>query len=188
LVNEHHIPVSVNPDNHLKSRPRPPSGAAPAPLPLLPGPIKRLLQKYPGLVRHPHPFTVHFPIVFFYLAAVFTLTYLATGSTRLEASAFYFLIAGTLFLPLTMITGEISRRVFYPDEPAKVFHIEIYYSWVLLVLAAAACLWRGLNPLVLAPFRWTSFIYLLIILALPAIATYISFFGGLLTFPLDKEK
>ena len=58
----------------------------------------------------------------------------------------------------------------------------------MLALGAAACLWRGLDPQILQPFRLTSLLYLLIVLALPAIATYISFFGGLLTFPLDKEE
>ncbi len=179
--------MSHNPDDPSKSRPESPAGAAFPSLAWLPAPLRRLLQKYPGLVRHPHPFTVHFPIVFFYLAAVFTLAYLATGSAPLEKSAFHFLVAGTLFLPITMITGEISRRLIYPKEPRRLFRIEIVYSWVMLALGAAACLWRGLDPEILQPFRLTSLLYLLIVLALPAIATYISFFGGLLTFPLEKE-
>ncbi len=179
--------MSHNPDDPLKTRPGSPAGAAPPSLAWLPAPLRRLLQKYPGLVRHPHPFTVHFPIVFFYLAAGFTLAYLATGSAPLEKSAFHFLVAGTLFLPITMITGEISRRLIYPHEPRRLFRIEIVYSWVMLVLGAAGCLWRGLAPHILQPFRLTSLLYLLIVLALPAIATYISFFGGLLTFPLEKE-
>jgi uncharacterized membrane protein len=179
--------VAINPDDPLKARPESRAGAAFPSLAWLPGPIRRLLQKYPGLVRHPHPFTVHFPIVFFYLAAVFTLAHLATGSAPLEKSAFHFLVAGTLFLPLTMITGEISRRLVYPKEPRRLFRIEIVYSWVMLALGAAGCLWRGLDPEILQPFRLTSLLYLLIVLALPAIATYISFFGGLLTFPLEKE-
>jgi uncharacterized membrane protein len=172
--------------SHDTHRPKPADEAAPLPLAALPAPLARLLRKYPGLVRHPHPFAVHFPIVFLYSAAFCDLAYLCTGAASLETSAFHFLGAGLLFLPLTMLTGEISRRLSYPQEPLQVFRIEIFYSWILLALSLAAFCWRGLDPLVLCDFGWASLLYLLIILALPALATYISYFGGLLTFPLKE--
>jgi uncharacterized membrane protein len=169
---------------------RPKTGGEMAALPsgVLPAALERLLKKYPGLVRHPHPFAVHFPIVFLYSAAFCDLVYLGTGITSFETSAFHFLGAGLLSLPLNMLTGTISRRLIYPREPDEVFRIEIFYSRLLLALSLAAFVWRWFDPGVLRNFGWAGLLYLLIILALPAIATYISFFGGLLTFPLEKEE
>jgi len=59
---------------------------------------------------------------------------------------------------------------------------------LLLVLTLAAFAWRWFDPRILRTFTWLSLIYLLIILALPTLATYISFFGGLLTFPLEEKE
>jgi uncharacterized membrane protein len=174
--------------DHDTHRPKPAEGAAALPSGVLPAALERLLRKYPGLVRHPHAFVVHFPIVFLYSAAFCDLVYLGTGITSLETSAFHFLGAGLLSLPLTMITGEISRRLSYSQEPVQVFRIEILYSRLLLVLSLAAYGWRWFDPRVLRNFTWASLLYLLIVLALPTLATYISYFGGLLTFPLEKEK
>jgi uncharacterized membrane protein len=170
--------------------PRPKPAVEPAPLPsgVLPAPLERLLKKYPGLVRHPHPFAVHFPIVFFYSAAFCDLAYLGAGITTLETSAFHFLGAGLFTLPFSMLSGQISRRLSYPLEPDQTFRIEIFYSRVMLILSLAAFIWRWLDPHILRHFTWLSLLYLLLILALPTLATYISFFGGLLTFPLKKEE
>ena len=175
----------MNQDTH---RPKPTAQAATIPEKVLPAPLERLLKKYPGLVRHPHAFIVHFPIVFFYSAAFCDLVYLATGITSLETSAFHFLGAGLLSLPFSMLTGTISRRLSYPQEPDQIFHIEIFNSRLMLILSIAAFVWRWLDPHILRTFTWLSLIYLLIILALPTLATYISFFGGLLTFPLEEKE
>jgi uncharacterized membrane protein len=146
---------------------------------------------------------VHFPIVFLVSTTGFTLLFLLTGNrsfevtafnlaflitgvVSLETSAFYFLGAGVLSLILAMLTGELTRRLNYSQEPVQAFRIEIHFSWILLLLSSTAFLWRCLDPHILRNFRWTSFSYLLIILALPVIVTIISFFGGLLAFPLDK--
>ena len=170
------------------NRPKPAGLAAALPSGVLPAALERLLKKYPGLVRHPHAFVVHFPIVFFYSAAFLDLVYLATGVTSLETSAFHFLGAGLLSLPLTIFTGEISRRISYAQEPVQAFHIEIFYSRLLAILSLFAFIWRWFDPWVLQDFGWTSLLYLLIILALPTLATYISYFGGLLTFPLGINE
>jgi uncharacterized membrane protein len=174
--------------SHDTHRPQPAGEAAALPSGVLPAALEPLLKKYPGLVRHPHAFAVHFPIVFLYSAAFCDLVYLGTGATSLETSAFHFLGAGLLSLPLAMLSGQISRRLSYPREPDQTFHIEIFYSRVLLVLSLAAFVWRWLDPQILRNFTWPSLLYLLLILALPALATYISFFGGLLTFPLERNE
>jgi uncharacterized membrane protein len=173
--------------NRDPERPRPAAGTAPQ-LALLPPFLARFLRKYPGLARHPHPLTVHFPIVFFYSAAFLDIVYLAAGLSSCETSAFHFLAAGLLSLPPTMVTGQLVRRLAYADEPLKTFHIEIFYSRVLLFLSLIAFAWRGLDPSILTDFDWASPFYLALVLALPALATYISYFGGLLTFPLNEDR
>jgi uncharacterized membrane protein len=153
-----------------------------------PEPVTRLLQKYPSLQRHPHPFAVHFPIVFFLAAPFFTLAYLVTGSSAFEATAFHCLGAGVLSLQLAMLTGEFSRRINYPHDSRPTFRIEIRYSRILLLMSSGAFLWRWLYPSVLQNFRWASVFFLLLIFSLPVWVTIISYHGGLLTFPLEKEK
>jgi uncharacterized membrane protein len=174
--------------NQNLHRPKPAVEAATIPSGVLPAVLERLLKKYPGLVRHPHAFIVHFPITFFYSAAFCVLAYLTTGITSLETSAFHFLGAGLFTLPLSILTGQISRRLSYPHVPDQIFHIEIFNSRLMLLLSLAAFIWRWLDPHILRTFTWLSLVYLLIILALPSLATYISFFGGLLTFPLEEEE
>ena len=153
----------------------------------LPPFLERLLQAYPYLQRHPHPFLVHFVIVFIYAATFLSLLFLVVGSPTLEISAFYCVGAGLLFLPPVMLTGELSRQVNYPREPKELFTIEIRYSRVLLGLWGGIFIWRWFDPTILQSFRWLSLLYLLLLLTGVVLVTYISFFGGMLTFPLEKE-
>jgi uncharacterized membrane protein len=154
----------------------------------LPEPLSRVLKRYPSLRRHPHPFLVHFPVVFALTAAFFSLLYLGTGVISFDTTAFHCLGAAVLTIPLTMVTGEISRRVNYAQEPKQAFLIERRYSWVLLALSSVAFVWRWLDPSILRNFRGASLVYLLLLMALPVLVTVISYFGGLLTFPLEKEE
>jgi uncharacterized membrane protein len=173
------------------SRPQPKGEKAESFIPSeidLPEPFLRVLRRYPSLQRHPHPFVVHFPVVFALAAAFFSLLYLGTGVISFDTTAFHCLGAAVLTIPLTMVTGEISRRVNYAQEPKQAFLIERRYSRLLLALSSVAFVWRWLDPAILRNFRWTSLVYLLILLTLPVLVTIISYFGGLLTFPLEKGE
>jgi uncharacterized membrane protein len=165
-----------------------PTAADPLSDSALPGPVIRLLRQFPALRRHPHPFVVHFPIVFCLASAFFTLAYLVIGSPALETTAFHCLGAGVLSLPTAMLTGEFARRVNYPQDPSPTFRIEIRYSRLLLLLSSGAFLWRWLSPAILQDFRWASVLYLLLIFSLPVLVTIISYYGGLLTFPLEGAE
>jgi uncharacterized membrane protein len=154
----------------------------------LPPFLIRLFQAYPFLQRHPHPFLVHFAIVFTYTATVLSLLFLAIGHIELEISAFYCLGAGLLFLPLVIVSGELSRRVNYAREPITLFNKEIYYSGILFVVWAGIFIWRWFDPTILQNFRWLSILYLLLLFAGIVLVTLISFHGGLLTFPLEKDE
>jgi uncharacterized membrane protein len=130
---------------------------------------------------------VHFTIVYLLSTAFFSLLYLLTRIPSLEATAYYCLGAGLLSLPFTMLTGHLSRRLNYPEAPRRVFSIEIRLSWLLLGAGAAAFLWRTLNPGILQNLGEAGLLYLLLLISLGVIVTIISFFGGLLTFPLEKD-
>ena len=172
-------------------RPRPPGEAIDSfrlPDVDLPEPLLGVLRRYPSLQRHPHPFIVHFPIVFALAAAFFSLLYLGAGIISFETTAFHCLGALVLTTPLAMLTGELSRMVNYPQQSKQAFLIERRYSWLLLALSSAAFVWRWLDPAILRHFGWASLVYLLILLALPVLVTVISYFGGLLTFPLEKGE
>lgn len=93
-----------------------------------------------------------------------------------------------LTTPLAMLTGEISRRVNYPGEPKSLFLVERRYSWLLPGLGVVAFFWGWWDPFVLRRPDWSALIYLAMVLGLPFIATIISYFGGLLAFPLAAEK
>lgn len=150
--------------------------------------LGRLIQAFPYLKRHPHPFLVHFSIVFIYAAAFLNLLYLAIGHKQLEIAAFYCIGAGLVFLPPVMLTGEISRRLNYPKEPIQKFNPELHYSWILLLLWAGIFIWRWFDPSILPNFRWSSALYLLLQVAGVVLVTVISFHGGMLTFPLENNK
>lgn len=178
-------------ETEAKTRPRPKGREASpfmSPEVDLPRPLIRVLQRYPCLQRHPHPFVVHFPIVFTLAAAFFSLLYLLAGGNSFETTAFHCLGAALLTTLLSMLSGELSRRVNYPREPEHTFQIERRYSRALLAASGVAFLWRWLDPSILQNFGGASLVYLALVLSLPVFATIISYFGGLLTFPLEKEE
>jgi uncharacterized membrane protein len=153
----------------------------------LPAFLVRLLQAYPYLQRHPHPFLVHFSIVFIYAAAFLSLLFLVGGPIALEISAFYCVGAGLIFLPPVMLTGELTRRINYSRKPKQLFDIEIRYSWSLLILWAGIFIWRWFDASILQDFGWLSLLYMLLLFVGVVIVTIISFHGGMLTFPLEKN-
>jgi predicted heme/steroid binding protein len=55
--------------------------------PQLPGWIALLLDTNPFFRRHPHPMTVHFPIVFMLSYPIFNLLFWATGNRDFESTA-----------------------------------------------------------------------------------------------------
>ncbi len=92
-VNQNLLPDAKS--GQSDSRPRSLNGSVPAFEPSqinLPAFLVRLLQAYPFLQRHPHPFLVHFSIVFIYAAAFLSLLFLVIGTHRIRN--FGFLLSG----------------------------------------------------------------------------------------------
>jgi predicted heme/steroid binding protein/uncharacterized membrane protein len=149
--------------------------------------LSRLLKLFPMLRRHPHPMTVHFPIVFMFSATVFTILFLMTGNHSFETTAFHCLGAGVLFSVVAMATGWYTWWLNYQAALLKAVTIKKKASIMMLSTATVAFIIRAAVPGILYPFRGISLIYLILILSLFPFVTVIGWFGASLTFPIEKE-
>ncbi len=149
--------------------------------------LSNLLKRHPMLRRHPHPMTVHFPIVFMFSAAVFTLLYIVTGIRSFETTAFHCLGAGVLFSLVAISTGWYTWWLNYQAKPARAITIKKSASIVMLVVALIAFIMRIDSPDILVDFGSASLIYLALVLSLSVLVTVVGWFGASLTFPIEKE-
>ena len=154
----------------------------------LPRMIAALLAKYPFFRRHPHPMSVHFPIVLTFAASFFSVLYLLTGKVSFDQSAFYCLTGALLFTPVAILTGLLTWRVNYLARPMKPVTIKKYLSLASFGVMILLFLWRMLesgSPSTLsAPF---AVLYFLLVIALSPAILIVSYYGGTLTFPLGKD-
>jgi predicted heme/steroid binding protein/uncharacterized membrane protein len=153
----------------------------------LPELLSRLLSRFPMLRRHPHPMTVHFPIVFAFAAALFTVLFICTGRPSFESTALNCLGAGLVFTPVAMTTGYYAWWLNYSARPLRPVIIKQTLSWMLLVAEITAFAWRLTVPDILGSFRPASVIYLILILTFVPLVSVIGWFGASLTFPVEKE-
>jgi uncharacterized membrane protein len=164
-----------------------PRPAAPSGEPNLPPTVARLLERYPHLKRRLHPLLAHFPIVFMLSATFFSLLFLASGNCAFDTTAFYCLGGGLLTLPPTIATGLFTHWLNFYGEADKTVRIEKALSYSVVSLAAAAFVWRWLNPHVLTDLSGVNLIYLFLVLSLTPLVTANGYFGGMVTFPLEEE-
>ena len=146
-----------------------------------------LFKKLPFLRRHPHPMTVHFPIVFMLSAVFFTFLYLITGDTSYDTTALHCLAGGVIFTPIVMLTGFISWTVNYLARPMRSVNVKMAVSPLMLLVSLVALVWRETTPDVLTRLRGADFIYLLLISSLCPMVLLIGWYGAKLTFPIEKE-
>jgi predicted heme/steroid binding protein/uncharacterized membrane protein len=149
--------------------------------------LSNLLKRHPMLRRHPHPMTVHFPIVFMFSTAVFTLLYLLTGIRSFETTAFHCLGAGVLFSLVAIATGWYTWWLNYQAKPARAITIKKSASIAMFIVALIAFIMRVDSPDILVDFRSVSLIYLAMVLSLSALVTVVGWFGASLTFPIEEE-
>jgi predicted heme/steroid binding protein/uncharacterized membrane protein len=150
-------------------------------------PLPRIVQRFPMLKRHPHPMTVHFPIVFSMAAVLFTLLYLVSGHGGFEATAWHCLGANILFTPVAILTGLYTWWLNYMAQPLRPVIAKLILSPVLLAVSLIAFFWRLVRPELLIHFEASGLIYLLLVLVLFPLVTTIGWFGASLTFPVHKE-
>ncbi len=152
----------------------------------LPPWLSGLVARHPYLRRYPHPAVAHFPITFMLAASFFSVLYLLTRVESFETTAFHCLGGGVLAIPVTIATGVFSQRLNYP-ESSPTLDLEKRLSYLLGVMVSGAFCWRLLHPQVLRDLQGVNLLYLLLVLVLTPLVTLISYFGGMLTFPLEAQ-
>jgi len=153
----------------------------------LPASLAWLLKKYPMLRRHPHPMTVHFPIVFAFTPPIFIFLYLITGIKSFEMTALHCLGGGIMFTMVGITTGLYTWWLNYLAKPLKAVKIKIPLTLTMLITEIIIFIWRILVPDVLDSISGASIIYLLLVFSLIPMITVIGWFGASMTFPVEKE-
>jgi predicted heme/steroid binding protein/uncharacterized membrane protein len=146
-----------------------------------------LLKKYPFLKRHPHPMTVHFPIVFSFSVVAFNLLYLFTGIKSFEITALHCLGGGILFAPVAIVTGLFTWWLNYFAKLSRPIKIKIILAPVLWIISLILFIWRITVPDILHAPGPPHMLYLLLVLSVVPIVTIIGWFGATMTFPIEKE-
>lgn len=160
--------------------------AAPPESPLR-GRVEAFLDRHPFFQRHPHPMTVHFPIVFFIFAPIFALLFLATGMDGFEVTAVNCLAIGLLFSLVVIPTGLFTWWVNYGARPMAAVTTKIVLSLVMFADGLAALIWRIADPSVLVLLQGWNVLYLVLLLLLLPMIVIVAALGATLTFPLKKK-
>ena len=146
----------------------------------LPAFLETLLKRHPFLKRHPHPFLVHFPMVFLFGGAIFMLLNLFRPQwAPFEPMAFWMLIMGIIFTPPAIVTGLWSWWVVYSLQPLPQVFYKISLSFTLLLVEIICLLMRIRHPFERGTKGW---IYLGLMFYLAVAGMTIGFFGGQLTY------
>jgi len=151
----------------------------------IPKALSRLLEKVPMLRRHPHPMTVHYPIVFMFSTTIFNILYLITGVKSFEITALHCLGAGILFTPVVIVTGFYTWWLNYMARPLRSVTIKRPVSIIMFATQIVLFVWRVKVPDILSSLNAASVIYFLLVLSLIPMVTILGWFGAKLTFPKE---
>jgi predicted heme/steroid binding protein/uncharacterized membrane protein len=146
----------------------------------LPPVIQDFLQRVPMARRHPHPMLVHFPIAFLMGASLFILLHLLFQSPSYEITSFYLLILGAISSPLAMGAGLFTWWINYRLKLTHLVKRKIQLSILLLAFEVILVFWRGSQSKISSP------IYFILMLVLAPIVILLGYYGGQMTFPLEK--
>ena len=154
----------------------------------LPAALSWLLTRAPFLRRHPHPMTIHFPIVFTFSVLVFNSLYLILGIGAFEITALHCLGAAIVFTPLAIATGFYTWWLNYQARRIRQVMIKQRLSFTLFVTEIIVFVWRLKEPDILGSFCWQSILYFLLILFMFILVFVIGWHGASLTFPIEKPE
>ncbi len=149
--------------------------------------LEYLINKFPFLRRHPHPMTVHFPIVFMLATPVFIILFLASGIKSFETTAMHCLAGGILFTPVAITTGLYTWWLNYMAKPTRAVVIKRRLSFLMFAVEIVLFVWRMMDPNILDTFNAAGIVYLVLILSLAPMVMIIGWFGASLTFPIEGE-
>ncbi len=169
-------------------RPAHPPVHSAEPTPALPPLLERILERWPMLRRHPHPAVVHFPVVFCVCVSFFSLLSVLTGRRSFDETAYYCLIGAVFFVPVGIITGLTTWWVNYLARPLRPATIKKHLSCATVLAVAFLALWRTYDPGVLAAMTPFGIVYLILALALAPAILIVAYYGGMITYPIEKKR
>jgi len=153
---------------------------APEELKHLPLVLQHFLQKFPMARRHPHPMIVHFPIALLMASSLFVLLYLIFKNPSFEITSFYLFILGAIASPFAMATGLLTWWVNYRLKLTLFVKRKIQFSILLLIFEIILILWRSSQSQISNP------LYFIMIVILTPIVSLLGYYGGQMTFPVEK--
>ncbi len=153
----------------------------------MPAALAALIKQFPFLRRHPHPMTVHFPIVFMFSTTLFSLLYLVTGEKSFDTTALHCLGAGVCFNVVAIGTGFYTWWLNYMAKPLKPVKIKIPLTLAMLATSIVLFFWRLRVPDILDSVSGSGLLYILLVLSLSVMVTVIGWNGASMTFPVEKE-
>lgn len=156
-----------------------PPAAEPAAHPAL----SALLTRFPMLERHPHPMTVHFPIVFLLAVVLFGILFALTGHESFAATARHCLVAGLISLPPAMTTGFFTWWLNYQAKPMRVVRMKIALSLLLFTVAAGVLCWE-MQTRPVPDGTVFGIIRAILVLSMVPLVSLIGWLGATLTFPV----
>jgi predicted heme/steroid binding protein/uncharacterized membrane protein len=153
----------------------------------LPGTLSRFLALHPFFRRHPHPATVHFPIVLALCTSFFSILYAVTGNSSFDQSAWYCLIGALLFTPVAIVTGLLTWWINYAARAMFPIAVKQILSAFVFVALLVLFVWRLILPDPPTGFSVGTILYFALVLAVGPAVLVVSYYGGTLTFPLERE-
>ena len=146
-----------------------------------------IVRRFPFLERHPHPMTVHFPIVFATVSPLFLILGLVTGHDPFEETVLHFLGAGVLFTPVAIVTGLYTWWLNYMAQRIRQVTNKLVLTPLLFLGFLIAFLWRLASPDLLASPSLGAVVFVLLVLGMAPLAGLIGWFGATMTFPIEKK-
>ena len=153
----------------------------------MPKAVAWLMEANPFFRRHPHPMTVHFPIVFFLSNPLFNILYLLTGEGSFETTAFHCLAGGIVFSVVAIATGLLTWWYNYMAKMMKPIAIKLPLSLLLVAVSLTLFVWRLNDPLVVTGPEGPDRIYLILVLSLVPLISILGWFGATMTFPIEQD-
>lgn len=139
--------------------------------------VKKLLQ------RHPHPMTVHFPIVLSLVAGLFMLAYIVFKKEHFEIFTLYCVIISTLSTPAVICTGVLSWKFKYQAVWTPIFRGKIFLSLLLIIMQVSAIVIRVFIVDSANMDLLTYWFYAGLVLAMTPAIIRLGYLGGKITFP-----
>ena len=153
----------------------------------IPAFLSVILKKVPMLRRHPHPMTIHFPLVFVFSVLFFNAIFFVTGIKSFETTAFHCLGAGILFTPVAIITGFYTWWLNYQAKFTTPVIVKQVCSLLLFAVEIILFIMRFRNPEILQSLNGCAILFSALMFFMVILVTIVGWYGAHLTFPVGKD-